>query len=56
MQEESTEELSLIEGSENQQLQKKDDDSGLKLRLDLNLDVEVELKAKIYGDITLSLL
>ncbi|GFF55900.1 hypothetical protein IFM51744_08756 [Aspergillus udagawae] len=56
MQEESTEEFSLIEGSESQQLQRKDDDSGLKLRLDLNLDVEVELKAKIYGDITLSLL
>ncbi|EEB90613.1 hypothetical protein MPER_11156 [Moniliophthora perniciosa FA553] len=30
--------------------------SALKLRLDLNLDVVVELKAKIRGDITLSLL
>jgi hypothetical protein len=52
----STEELSLIEENESQQLLKKDEDSGLKLRLDLNLDVEVELKARIYGDITLSLL
>jgi len=43
--------------------QKKDDDeegSGgdkpLKLRLDLNLDVAVELKARVHGDLTLSLL
>lgn len=28
----------------------------LKLRLDLNLDVDIQLKAKIHGDITLSLL
>ncbi|KAG7095485.1 hypothetical protein E1B28_006224 [Marasmius oreades] len=40
---------------------KKDDDEGggdkpLKLRLDLNLDVAVELKAKVHGDLTLSLL
>ena len=28
----------------------------LKLRLDLNLDVAVELKAKVHGDLTLSLL
>lgn len=26
------------------------------LRLDLNLDVWVELKAKVHGDVTLSLL
>lgn len=31
-------------------------DKPLKLRLDLNLDAEVTLKAKIHGDITLSLL
>lgn len=42
--------------------QKDDDDeeSGgdkpLKLRLDLNLDVAVELKARVHGDLTLSLL
>ncbi|KAJ6001613.1 hypothetical protein N7522_006840 [Penicillium canescens] len=30
--------------------------TALSLRLDLNLDVEVELKAKIHGDLTLSLL
>ncbi|KAJ5814629.1 hypothetical protein N7474_006406 [Penicillium riverlandense] len=29
---------------------------GLKLRLDLNLDIEVDLKARINGDLTLSLL
>ncbi|KAI5455858.1 hypothetical protein BGZ63DRAFT_409508 [Mariannaea sp. PMI_226] len=28
----------------------------LKLRLDLNLEIEIELKAKIHGDLTLSLL
>ena len=28
----------------------------LQLRLDLNLDVWVELKAKVHGDVTLSLL
>ncbi|KAF8916502.1 hypothetical protein CPB85DRAFT_1432180 [Mucidula mucida] len=28
----------------------------LKLRLDLNLDVEVTIKAKVHGDVTLSLL
>jgi hypothetical protein len=31
-------------------------DSTLSLRLDLNLDVYVKLKAKIHGDITLTLL
>ncbi|KAL0066909.1 hypothetical protein AAF712_006104 [Marasmius tenuissimus] len=31
-------------------------DKPLKLRLDLNLDVVVELKAKVHGDLTLSLL
>ena len=34
----------------------KDDSKPLKLRLDLNLDVAVELKAKVHGDVTLSLL
>ncbi|KAJ5928392.1 hypothetical protein N7466_007348 [Penicillium verhagenii] len=33
-----------------------EDKGALKLRLDLNLDVEIELKAKIRGDLTLSLL
>ena len=33
--------------------QKKD---ALKLRLDLNLDIEVTIKAKVHGDVTLSLL
>ncbi len=28
----------------------------LKLRLDLNLEVEIDIKAKVNGDITLSLL
>ncbi|KAF9883687.1 hypothetical protein FE257_003071 [Aspergillus nanangensis] len=51
-----TEELTIYADNENQQLQKKDEDSGLKLRLDLNLDIEVELKARIHGDLTLSLL
>ncbi|KAF9070948.1 hypothetical protein BDP27DRAFT_1322935, partial [Rhodocollybia butyracea] len=31
-------------------------DKPLKLRLDLNLDVAVELKARVHGDLTLSLL
>ncbi|KAL6699356.1 hypothetical protein J3F84DRAFT_360624 [Trichoderma pleuroticola] len=35
---------------------KKGDKSALKLRLDLNLDIEIELKAKIHGDLTLTLL
>ncbi|KAK4065067.1 uncharacterized protein Triagg1_8703 [Trichoderma aggressivum f. europaeum] len=35
---------------------KGDDNSALRLRLDLNLDIEIELKAKIHGDITLTLL
>lgn len=35
---------------------KRDNDNPLKLRLDLNLDVDIQLKAKIRGDITLSLL
>lgn len=51
----STEEVSRNDEDEDLQVQKQED-SGLKLRLDLNLDVEVELKAKIHGDITLSLL
>jgi len=29
---------------------------GLKLRLELNLDIEIELKARIHGDLTISLL
>ncbi|KAL0959511.1 hypothetical protein HGRIS_011221 [Hohenbuehelia grisea] len=33
-----------------------DDSNPLKLRLDLNLDAEIELKAKVHGDVTLSLL
>ena len=36
--------------------QKEDKKDTLKLRLDLNLDVAVELKAKVHGDVTLSLL
>jgi hypothetical protein len=35
--------------------EKKGDDT-LSLRLDLNLDVYVKLKAKVHGDLTLSLL
>ncbi|KAJ3752210.1 hypothetical protein EV360DRAFT_55648 [Lentinula raphanica] len=31
-------------------------DEPLKLRLDLNLDVAVEVKARVHGDLTLSLL
>jgi len=31
-------------------------DESLKLRLDINLDVAVELRAKVHGDVTLSLL
>jgi hypothetical protein len=31
-------------------------DDGLKLKLELNLDIEVELKARINGDLTLTLL
>ncbi|KAJ6503526.1 hypothetical protein C8R45DRAFT_1185161 [Mycena sanguinolenta] len=30
--------------------------AGLKLRLDLNLEVDVQIKAKIHGDVTLSLM
>jgi hypothetical protein len=29
---------------------------GLKLRLELNLEIEIEIKARIHGDLTLSLL
>ncbi|PYH97189.1 hypothetical protein BO71DRAFT_146620 [Aspergillus ellipticus CBS 707.79] len=43
------------ESSVEQEGQEEEQD-GLKLRLDLNLDIEVELKARIQGDITLSLL
>ncbi|KAK0496433.1 hypothetical protein EDD18DRAFT_1166510 [Armillaria luteobubalina] len=32
------------------------DQEALKLRLDLNLEVEISIKAKVNGDITLSLL
>lgn len=32
------------------------DKDGLKLRLELNLDIEIELKARIQGDLTLSLM
>lgn len=32
------------------------DNSPLKLRLDLNLDVDIELRARVHGDVTLSLL
>ena len=39
-----------------QEVKKDDGKSPLKLRLDLNLDIEIELKAKIHGDITLTLL
>ncbi|KAL4889421.1 hypothetical protein BDV59DRAFT_205255 [Aspergillus ambiguus] len=56
MDDQSTEEIIRGTKEESQQIQQKDEDTGLKLRLDLNLDVEVELKAKIHGDITLSLL
>ncbi|TRM65195.1 hypothetical protein BD626DRAFT_487978 [Schizophyllum amplum] len=31
-------------------------DEALKLKLEINLDVWVELKAKVHGDVTLSLL
>ncbi|KAJ3757809.1 hypothetical protein F5880DRAFT_1616180 [Lentinula raphanica] len=34
----------------------KDDKDTLKLRLDLNLDVAVEIKARVHGDLTLTLL
>ncbi|KAF7116138.1 hypothetical protein CNMCM5793_004158 [Aspergillus hiratsukae] len=46
----------LARQSERNEVQKKDDDEHLRLRLDLNLDLEVQLKAKITGDLTLSLL
>ncbi|KAK9608022.1 hypothetical protein V6Z93_001553 [Aspergillus fumigatus] len=36
--------------------QKKSKDNTLSLRLDLNLEIEVQLKARIHGDLTLSLL
>lgn len=32
------------------------DKDGLKLRLDLNIDIEIELKARIHGDLTISLM
>jgi len=58
----ATEEMPLTERRQppQQQIQpqeppKKKDDP-MRLRLDLNLDVEVELKARIHGDLTLSLL
>jgi flagellar motor switch/type III secretory pathway protein FliN len=46
------------EVSEKQQIEARErhDETGLKLKIDLNLDIEVELKAKIRGDLTLSLL
>jgi hypothetical protein len=48
---------SLITGdsTEEPESSKKSNDQ-LRLRLDLNLDIEVQLKARIEGDITLSLL
>jgi hypothetical protein len=30
--------------------------NALKLRLDINLDVDIEIKARVHGDVTLSLL
>ncbi|KAG2027601.1 hypothetical protein GB937_000040 [Aspergillus fischeri] len=36
--------------------QKESKDNTLSLRLDLNLEIEVQLKARIHGDLTLSLL
>jgi len=57
----TTEEMPLTERRQppQQQIQpqeppKKKDDP-MRLRLDLNLDIEVELKARIHGDLTLSL-
>lgn len=47
---------SITERRESRQAITKDDKTALSLRLDLNLDIEVELKAKIRGDLTLSLL
>jgi hypothetical protein len=35
---------------------KESKDNTLSLRLDLNLEIEVQLKARIHGDLTLSLL
>ncbi|KAJ5722273.1 hypothetical protein N7488_000308 [Penicillium malachiteum] len=37
------------------QLAEKQPNTALSLRLDLNLDIEIELKARISGDLTLSL-
>jgi len=38
-------------------LQKKDDEPRtMRLRLDLNLDAQLELRAKVHGDVTLTLL
>ncbi|KAJ6545245.1 hypothetical protein B0H19DRAFT_1075589 [Mycena capillaripes] len=36
--------------------QGRDKKESLKLRLDLNLDVDVQIKARVHGDVTLSLL
>jgi hypothetical protein len=48
---------SLITGdmAETPESSRKSNDQ-LRLRLDLNLDIEIQLKARIEGDITLSLL
>jgi len=39
------------------ELKKKDDEQRtMRLRLDLNLDAQLELRAKVHGDVTLTLL
>ncbi|KAF7171832.1 hypothetical protein CNMCM5623_004156 [Aspergillus felis] len=42
--------------SEKNEPLKKEKDEQLRLRLELNLDLEVQLKAKIFGDLTITLL
>jgi len=43
-------------GEEDQGQSSMMDQDGLKLRLELNIDIEIELKARIHGDLTLSLM
>lgn len=48
--------MQMQQQQQQMQPQKDDNKESLKLRLDLNLEVEVTLKARIHGDLTLSLL
>ena len=45
-----------VQEEEEEEGSREDDEKIIGLRLDLNLDVVVSIKAKVHGDVTLSLL